>query len=391
MNTIDMFKNNSVFALLCAVVVLLAGCGGATSEPQTRLSAVEATSGNSAAGFAKVLQPRPFAFPRDHGPHQEYATEWWYYTGNLDSTDGRHFGYQLTFFRFGLTPTPAERQSSWATANIYMAHFALSDVANRKFYAFQKLGRNGADLAGAQGEPQFRVWLEDWMAEGSGAEGLPMRLRAEQDGVAIDVVLHSDRPVVLQGDKGLSQKSATPGNASYYYSYTRMPTTGSVTVGGQQTEVRGNSWMDREWGTTALDAGATGWDWFALQLDDGRDIMFYRIRNTNPANEYRFGTLVEPDGTVRTVNFGQAQLEQTGTWRSPDSGIDYPSGWRLQLPDVGIDLTITPYLPNQELPLVVRYWEGAAQIQGSVNGAAVRGNGYVELTGYGEQSDVRVR
>ena len=187
---------------------LLTTCSPATPAalPTGQSSAVQSAGGIATAGFARAIAPREFVFPQDHGSHPEYAIEWWYYTGNLDTAQGRHFGYQLTFFRIGLTPTPAARASDCAASNIYMAHFALTDVANQKFYAFERFSRGAAGLAGAQGQP-FRVWLEDWDATGAGADGLPMRLQAAQDDVAIDLTLEGGKPIVLQGDRGLSQKS----------------------------------------------------------------------------------------------------------------------------------------------------------------------------------------
>src|SRR4051812_22005971 len=149
-----------------------------TPSPTSQSSAAQSVGGIATAGFARATAPREFVFPQDHGPHPEYAIEWWYYTGNLDTAQGRHFGYQLTFFRIGLTPMPIARASDFATSNIYMAHFALTDVANQKFYAFERFSRSAAGLAGAQAQP-FRVWLEDWDA--AGADGLPMRLQAAQD------------------------------------------------------------------------------------------------------------------------------------------------------------------------------------------------------------------
>src|SRR5437868_5938573 len=270
-------------ALLFALMIC-AGCGASATLPRAQISALEATGGSGAAGFARVTGPRPFVFPQDHGPHQEYATEWWYYTGNLDAQDGRHFGFQLTFFRFGLAPAPVRRASDWATTNIYMAHFALTDVAGNQFYAFDRFSRGAAGLAGAQGQP-FRVWLESWSAEGLGADALPMRLRAAQDQIAIDLTLEGGKPIVLQGDQGVSQKSATPGNASYYYSLTRMPTSGTLRVGAATFQVRGLSWMDREWSTSSLGQDLAGWDWFALQLSDGREVMFYQLRRRDGSSD----------------------------------------------------------------------------------------------------------
>ncbi len=380
-------------ALLLLVLFLFSSCSTAIPNalPTSQSSAVQSAGGIATAGFARATAPREFVFPQDHGPHPEYAIEWWYYTGNLDSAQGRHFGYQLTFFRIGLTATPAVRASDFATSNIYMAHFALTDVTNQKFYAFERFSRSAAGLAGAQGQP-FRVWLEDWSATGAGADGLPMRLQAAQDDVAIDVTLEGGKPVVLQGDRGLSQKSDEPGNASYYYSLTRMPTRGTIRAGAETSDVSGLSWMDREWSTSSLGANAVGWDWFAVQLSDGRDLMYAQLRDASGATIYSDGTLVDQAGSARRLARSEVALEATGEWTSPRSGGRYPSGWRLRIASQALDLTLTPYLADQELPLTTVYWEGAVKIAGTAAGAPISGNGYVELTGYGERaSDVRVR
>ncbi len=390
-----MYRSIIIFAL---AALLLISCGGAGysqggAQPAGQISAIEAVGGSGAAGFARAIAPRPFVFPQDHGPHQDFATEWWYYTGNLVTAEGRHFGFQLTFFRFGLAPKLPERPSDWGAANIYMAHFALSDVAGQKFYAFDRFSRGAAGLAGAQAEP-FRVWLEDWSAEGVGG-ALPMRLRAAQGDAAIDLMLDGGKPVVLQGDRGLSQKSAEVGNASYYYSLTRMPSRGTIRVGGASFDVTGLSWMDREWSTSSLAQNLAGWDWFALQLSDGRELMYYQLRDkSGRADPLSSGTIVAADGATRRFARDDMQLEVLDTWPSPRSGGRYPARWRLRVPSAEIDLMITPYLADQELPLATIYWEGAAQIAGTAGGQPVSGNGYVELTGYAErqgQDDVRVR
>jgi predicted secreted hydrolase len=385
----------SLLAVLLLAALLLAACAGLgraqSAQPHAQLAAVEAVGGTGTEGFARATAPRDFVFPRDHGPHPEYAIEWWYYTGNLDTAQGRHFGYQLTFFRSALAPEAPERASDWAATQIYMAHFALTDVAGERFSAFDRFSRGAAGLAGAEGEP-YRVWLEDWSATGSGPQGMQMHLRAAQGDVAIDLALTTDRPVVLQGDRGLSQKGSAPGNASYYYSLTRMATQGNVSVGGQRYAVHGLSWMDHEFSTSALEQGAVGWDWFAIQLDNGRDLMYARIRNADGSDNYAFGTLVAADGTTRPLAAGDVAVEALGSWHSPRSGAQYPSGWRLRVPAAGLDLRLTPYLADQELPLAVVYWEGAVQVEGTADGQPVRGNAYVELTGYAErqgQGDVR--
>ena len=370
------------FVLACLMLFVLTGCGGAAPQVSARLGAVEAVNANDSTGFAKVTAPRPFVFPQDHGPHPEFQTEWWYYTGNLDSADGRHFGFQLTFFRRALEANPPQRSSDLATRNIYMAHFAVSDVAGNQFYAFDRFSRDGGGLAGASGEP-FHVWLEDWNASGSGPQGNQMQLKAAQDAVALELNLDSSKPPTLQGDQGLSQKGQASGNASLYYSLTRMQTTGSVTIKGQRYDVTGLTWMDREFGTSALDPGLVGWDWFSLQLADGCDVMFYNLRQDNgDASPFSKGSIVAQDGTTRTLARDDVQIEVLATWTSPRSNAVYPARWRLTLPKEQLVLEITPYLADQELPLTVTYWEGAVRITGTSNGQPLAGNGYVELTGY---------
>lgn len=371
--------------ILCIVLLLSACSSPPTSEPQARLTVAEALARPADANFARALQVRPFIFPQDHGPHPEFAAEWWYYTGNLDSQDGRRFGYQLTFFRFGLTPEIPARSSNWASTSIYMAHFALSDIGQQKFYAFERFSRGAAGLAGAQSSP-LRVWLEDWSMQGLGSDGLPMRLHAAQDDVSIDLTLEPGKGMVLQGDRGLSQKSAEPGNASYYYSYPRMPSKGILRVAGQEFEVQGQSWLDREWSTSALSADQIGWDWFALQLEDGRELMYYRLRLRDGGDDaYSSGTLIGENGQTSRIKREDVQLEVLESWQSAD-GTKYPARWRLRIPSHSLDLEVQAAMPNQELPVSIRYWEGAVDLRGTS-----AGRGYVELTGYADAPSRRGR
>jgi predicted secreted hydrolase len=340
-----------------------------------------------ATGFARAYTPREFAFPRDHGPHPRYKHEWWYVTGNVQTPNDRHFGFQLTFFRIGLTPGVITRPSAWATSGIYMAHFTLSDVASGQFYVFERFSRAAAGLAGATSMP-LHVWLEDWSLQGHevghAAGELSMRLRAAERDIAIDLSVDSEKPIVLQGEHGLSRKSATPGNASYYYSATRLRTHGVVRVGGQGFSVEGLSWMDREWATSALDKEQAGWDWFALQLSDGRELMYYQLRRRDgTVHPFSQGMLVSVGGVGHRLFAEDVQLDVVDRWQSLRTGVEYPSRWRVRVPQAQLDLTIEPYLPNQELDVSVRYWEGAVHGSGSVQRRAVSASGYVELVGYG--------
>ncbi len=376
-------------ARLAVLVSLLAvaGCRPA-AEPAAgseALSVVELLGGAEASGFARALEPRLFRFPADHGAHPEFRTEWWYFTGNLAGPGGRRFGYQLTFFRSALTARPEPRASRWAADQVYMAHFAVVDVEAARFASFERFARGAAGLAGADAGP-FRVWLEDWSATGGG-ELPPIRLSAADGGTALDLELAPGKPLVLQGERGLSRKGREPGNASYYYSLTRMPTTGSLTSGGETFTVTGASWMDREWSTSSLDAGVVGWDWFSLQLDDGRDLMVYRLRRADGTSDPRSaGSLVGAAGGVSPLGAQEFEIEPDGLWRSPRTGREYPSGWLLSVPSEGLELTVSPLLADQEIDHSVVYWEGAVRAAGTAGGRPVGGWGYVELTGYGARS-----
>ncbi len=383
-------RRTLAITLLCAAA--LPASGGllwctmaphpAPSPPPASVTAL--LGGEDSAGFARATAPRTFRFPDDHGPHPAFRHEWWYFTGNLRGPGGRRFGYQLTFFRFALSPDPPARESRWAANQAYVAHFAITDVQGNRFHYFERTGRGALGLAGATGRP-LRVWLDDWSAEGSRSSTLPIRLRAVEDEASIDLVLDTARPIVLQGDRGLSRKSAASGNASYYYSMTRLATRGSLQIDGVSFPVEGNSWLDREWGTGSLEKGQTGWDWFALQLSDGRDLMFYRLRRGGGATDpFSAGTLVHPDGSVRLLSPDDVRIEVLGSWRSPESGARYPSRWRVRLPSEGLEMEVAPRLTDQELRTSVRYWEGAVKVRGASGGKPVEGEGYVELTGYGE-------
>jgi predicted secreted hydrolase len=372
-----------------AGVVLLGALGawvlGSTAERprvRARLSLAGTLGGGAAPGYARAVAPRAFAFPRDHGPHPEYRTEWWYFTGNLETPAGRRFGYQLTFFRSALAPVAPRRPSAWATNQVYMAHFALTDAAGERFHHFERLGRGALGLAGARAEP-FRVWLEDWTAAASAASQ-DLRLRAAEGGVALDVSLVQLKPVAAHGDRGLSRKSAEAGNASYYYSLTRLESRGTITLGSSAFPVRGLSWMDREWSTSALGPAQVGWDWFALQLDDGRDLMIYRLRlRDGSIDPFSSGTLVAADGAVQRLARDDVAIDVGGNWRSPRDGTRYPARWRLRVPKARLDLEIRPLLADQEVDLSFRYWEGAVTAR-AVEGGGVQGRGYVELTGYAD-------
>ena len=360
-------------------------CAPAPPEPPApAMSVAELLGGGDAGSFARAVAPRDFSFPEDHGPHPDFRTEWWYFTGSLASAEGgQELGYQLTFFRSALSADPEPRRSAWGASQAYMAHFAVSAPGQPAgdFFSYERYARGAGGMAGAETGP-FRVWLEDWSAEG-GEEMPPVRLRAAADAVAIDLELGPGKPPVLQGDRGLSQKGREPGNASYYYSFTRLPTTGEVVVGDRRLRVTGLSWMDREWSTSVLDEGVVGWDWFSLQLDDGRDLMAYQLRREDgSADPLSAGSLVGADGEASYLPSREYRIEPLATWRSPESGRTYPSRWRLTVPARGLELEIEPLLEDQELDHSFVYWEGAVRVGGNAGGEPIGGRGYVELTGY---------
>ena len=352
------------------------------SRPPIQASvAVREALAEEREGFARALGPRPLVFPEDHGPHPDFRTEWWYYTGNLTTATGRHVGFQLTFFRVALAPTAESRESAWGTRQLYVGHFAVTDTAGRRFHAFSRSSREALGLAGAHASP-FRVWLQEWSVSG---EGDATRLQAREGDVAIDLTVSPGKPVVLQGDRGLSRKGPEPGNASLYYSFPRMPARGTVRLGSETLEVSGEAWMDREWSTSALGEGVEGWDWFALQLDDGRELMVYLLRRRDgTVDPFSAGTLVAADGTSRRLEAGDVRVEVLAHWTSPHSGVRYPGRWRVSVPAEALRVEIEPRVADQELRVGTRYWEGAVVVGGSSAGRQTAGQGYVELVGYGE-------
>jgi predicted secreted hydrolase len=371
-------------AAVASTLLLVASCGDGDRAPQARLSLAETLAGGDTLGYARAVEPHAFDFPADHGPHPDFRSEWWYVTGNLSAADGRDFGFQLTIFRSALAAEAPAAASAWSTNQAYMAHFTVTDVAERRFHAHERFARGAVGLAGASADP-LRVWLEDWTIAADTAGTFPLRLRAEDDGVALDLELVPGKPLVLQGEDGLSRKGPEPGNASYYYSFTRLLATGAMTIGERTHAVSGTAWLDREWSTSALAAGLVGWDWFALQLDDDWDLMIYRLRASDGGDAPESdGVLVDPSGTKTPVVWGEDVLvESTGAWASPIDGAAYPSGWRVRVPERGWDLEVAPRIPAQELDVSFRYWEGAVSVRGTgEEGEPVQGRGYVELTGY---------
>jgi len=361
------------------LLVCLAACEAPTPEggqqPPLRLD--QRMGASPDPGFARALMPRPFVFPKDHGAHPDFATEWWYFTGNLQDDEHRRFGYQLTLFRVGLKPGEPADDSDWRATQLYMGHFAISDIENRRHHSSERFSRAAAGLAGAEASP-LNVWIGPWSIRGGDKGLFPIHIEASTPDMAISLSVESgSKAMVLQGENGLSRKGAMPGDASYYYSYTRLPTSGEIRFDGRHFKVAGDSWFDREWSSSALAADQAGWDWFALQLDDGRDLMFYRMRGKDgQAQPFSSGVLVGRNGNVLALSHEQVELRPVRNWSS-DRGTDYPVAWTLKVPAQALDLRIEAAFDEQEMPLTVSYWEGAVTVTGSRQGV-----GYLELSGY---------
>ena len=364
--------------LLLLLLFTLTGCEPPAPEPQG-FRVAEILGGGSAAGFARATQVRPFHFPADHGPHPTYRNEWWYLTGNLRSADeARAFGFQITLFRIALQPEPLSSDSAWRTNQAWMAHAALSDVAGRDHQAYERFARQALGLAGAQQAP-LKVWLEDWQLQLDEPGGV-WRLQLPTPGFDLTLELVPASPVVLQGDQGLSQKSAEPGNASYYYSVPRLQASGHLQLHGAKLPVQGTAWLDREWGTSALGPDQTGWDWFSLQLADGRNLMYYQLRRSDGSGDpHSSGSLSDSTGLQRRLTPADVELTPLAYWNAGKRR--YPVEWRVQLQGEAHPWRVRALLEDQEMRLSVRYWEGAVEVSDELNGDRL-GRGYLEMAGY---------
>ena len=351
------------------------------------------------SSFAQALTAEPLEFPRDRGPHPDYRQEWWYLTGNLDAVGGERFGFELTIFRFALAPgapgAPGAESSAWRARQIYLGHFAVTDVARHSFRFAVKRARGALGLAGATTDP-FRVWVGNWqIGEGTppgasqteaAADHPEWRVQAAGQGYVLSLTAQPLMSAVLNGERGLSRKSGEPGNATYYYSIPRVAVQGTIVRDGRPLQVHGLAWLDREWGSGTLGPQEVGWDWFGLQLGDGSCLMFYSLRDRSGTEDpYSAGTWVDADGRARPLSRGDVRIEVL-EYRTDERGTRYPSRWRLVSPALGLDVNIHPVVADQELVTSPRYWEGAVDVSGTRAGRPLAGRGYVELVGYAERT-----
>ncbi len=367
--------------------LLLVALGGVAEAAGLALPE-SADSAAEAAGWKLALPGWRYEFPRDHGAHRDFKTEWWYFTGNVrDSRSGRELGYELVFFRQGIRPPTAPRPdaSRFAVDDFKFAHAAVSDLTGTKFAVESKVTRGAFAEAGA-GEsalPGERlVWIEDWQLVPQ-ADGT-WHLTAKSARLEIDLIVQPRKEPVIHGVNGVSQKAVTRGHASHYYSFTRLETRGRLVLGGSVFEVTGSSWFDHEWSSSALAEGQVGWDWFCAQLEDGTELMLYALRHRDgsidPASS---GTIVESDGAVTHLRREDFTLRPLRKWKSPRTSANYPVAWEIEIPSRATKLRVETPLPGQELALgVINYWEGAVRLLGTREGRELRGVGYLEMTGY---------
>jgi predicted secreted hydrolase len=380
--------------LLAAVVAAPVQPGRPAPAPATSFT----PSTSSASGWLAADPAWSWSFPRDHHAHPRHRNEWWYFTGTLAAAGdpGRRFGYQLTFFRIGIAPDPPALDSALATGQAVMVHAAVTDVASGR-HLFSEVLWRAAPLYGgfgADGDPLL-AWARapagtdgTWTLRLEGHGGFRLVVRDAARGLALDLAVRPEKPIALQGPNGFSRKAEAEGYASLYYSMTRLATDGTLTAGGEPVGVRGTSWMDRELGSSQLAPSQVGWDWWSLRLDDGRDLMLYVLRRADGSADFRRATLVEAGGRVRVLAPGEWSVLARGSWTSRRTGARYPQGWSVTIPGERIALLVDPLVSDAEnvssLAAGLSYWEGPVRLTGPDGRPA--GEGYAELTGYGERS-----
>ena len=326
--------------------------------------------GGGSDQFKRAEPGQPIHLPTDHGAHPDYRSEWWYLTGNLKDEQGRDYGLQWTLFRQGIEQQMTS-DNPWLSPQLWLAQFAITDLGRGTHHQDERTSRQGPGLAGAHGG---EYWLKEWRLASEGESLFPAALKVQSKIGELNLKVSTAKPVVLQGREGYSEKS--PGNASFYYSYPRLTLSGTLTLEGEARNVTGQGWFDHEWSSSVLAQWQSGWDWFSLQLADGRELMLFRLRTKagRAEPENRYGILIERDGSSRVLNPEQIHLTPGKTWRGP-KGQDYPVEWQLEAADM--KLTIRARQPNQAMSGRFDYWEGAVTVEGDAQGL-----GYLEMTGY---------
>ncbi len=346
--------------------------------------AIQSTRPNVASdGWSRIVAPLTVHWPRDHGAHFDTRTEWWYVTGEFATEDGARFGFQVTVFRQGLDPAQPEPGAAPLRArHALAAHVALADLGAGTFAHVERLRRIGAGLAWAS-DTDLDVGIEDVTLRRTGDDTFAISAGAREVGFALELDLVAEKPVVMHGATGISRKGADAGNASAYASIPRLTVQGTLRRGGAEQPVRGAAWLDHEWGSSQLGVGVVGWDWTGLRLDDGRELMLYRLRRADgSASPFSAGTLVERDGTSRSLSLDEFEFApREARWASPASGARYPLRWNIAVPSAGIHGEVAAVIEPCEIDATdtvgTIYWEGPARLDGTA-----AGSGYMELAGY---------
>jgi predicted secreted hydrolase len=336
-----------------------------------------------AAQYRTAVPGYRFEFPRDYFDHPNFQTEWWYYTGNLKSVNGHRYGFELTFFRQAVSRDPAQ-SATWDVKDIYLTHLALSDLDGQKFYHTERINRAGPGIAGVS-QSSARIWNGNWQIQW---DGLDQKLQAVDRQFQLNLTLHPQKPPVIHGENGVSQKSEGAGHASYYFSLTRLAADGKLELNGETLQVSGLAWMDHEFFTHQLDSNQVGWDWLSLQLDDNTELMLFRIRwKDGSLDPFSAGTYVDAHRKsthLRADDFTLQPLSEN--WTSPITHANYPIAWKLAIPKLEIELETHTALATQELTgktkIAPSYWEGAITLEGHRGKSPLSGVGYLEMTGY---------
>jgi predicted secreted hydrolase len=340
--------------------------------------------------YRTVTGPCDFVFPRDHGAHSDFRTEWWYYTGNLSASSGKRYGFQLTFFRSQIAEPGSEKTwpknpSAWRTKDLFFAHTALSDLETKQFHLDERVARSGAGLSGVeQDKDATRAFIGNWSTV---IQSDHHRLKAPAKEFSLDLLCKAAKPLTAHGVGGYSLKGNRPESASCYYSYTRLEAQGSITLYGTPVPVRGTAWMDHEFSSAPLEDDLEGWDWFSLQFEDQTELMIYLLRQKTAGNSASSsGAFVKASGEAVRLFHKDFQVEVMDQWTSPRSGATYPSRWRIRVIPLNLEISIVPNLSDQELTTEkstrVTYWEGSVAVSGRSGQNPVSGVGYVEMTGY---------
>ena len=361
---------------------------------------------SSTPDWRLALPGSAYQFPSDHAIHADFKTEWWYFTGTLQTTGGKEYGYELTFFRQGVLPPTIQAareslapgaRSRFAQNDFKFAHFAISDLDGRRFQFTQKINRGafgdagfGHPFGGMEDAPspatKCLAWIDDWSLQPHADGSWQITAKAElPTPMSIDLNILPTKGPVVEGVDGVSQKAAGIGEASCYYSYTRLQTSGTLAIGDAKAlPVKGESWFDHEWASNQLAKDQVGWDWFCFQFDDQTEVMLYAMRRRDgTVDRASSGTWVGVDGRVEHLNFGDFTLRPTRTWHSKQTDATYPLAWQVSIPSHQLNLTVKSKLDEQELVLPpISYWEGAISANGRQGDQALKGHGYMELTGY---------